>query len=92
MSHVLRDRQKLLNRIRRIRGQLDSVESALLDEKSCAEILQRTAVCRGAMHSLLVEVMESHMREHVFEGQRRGRSADARASKDLGRILRTYLR
>ncbi|MCP6390941.1 metal-sensing transcriptional repressor, partial [Klebsiella pneumoniae] len=35
MSHTVQEKQKLLNRVRRIRGQLDAIERALEDEHGC---------------------------------------------------------
>jgi DNA-binding FrmR family transcriptional regulator len=45
--HTTREKQKLISRIRRIRGQLEAVEAALSEEKGCYEILQRAAAARG---------------------------------------------
>ncbi|MGC1250412.1 MAG: metal-sensing transcriptional repressor, partial [Xanthobacteraceae bacterium] len=39
MSHTTREKTKLLNRIRRIRGQIEAVERALEDEQGCAAVL-----------------------------------------------------
>ena len=39
MSHTKREKMKLLNRIRRIRGQIEAVERALEEEKGCADVL-----------------------------------------------------
>ena len=58
MSHVIRDKQKLLNRVRRIRGQVEAIERALDGEAGCAQIMHQIAGCRGAINSLLVEVVE----------------------------------
>ena len=51
MAHTVRDKQQLINRVRRIRGQLDAVEKALNDEQECSAILQTLAACRGAISS-----------------------------------------
>ena len=49
MAHTTRDKKKLLNRVRRIRGQIDAVEKALEQEKECSTILLTIAACRGAI-------------------------------------------
>lgn len=67
MSHTVREKQKLVNRIRRIRGQVDSIERALDGEAECAEIMHLIAGCRGAMNGLLVEVIEDHIRTHLVD-------------------------
>lgn len=53
MSHTVQEKQKLLNRVRRIRGQLDAIERALEDEHGCVSVLQQITSCRGAMNGLL---------------------------------------
>ena len=56
MAHTIRDKGKLLNRVRRIRGQIDAVEKALDQEQDCSSILQTIAACRGAINSLMAEM------------------------------------
>jgi DNA-binding FrmR family transcriptional regulator len=60
-----RDRGKLLNRVRRIRGQIDAVEKALDKEQDCSTILLTIAACRGAINSLMAEIIEGHIRFHA---------------------------
>ena len=56
MSHTIRDKRKLLNRVRRIKGQVEAIERALEQEHGCADVLQRITSCRGAMNGLLAVV------------------------------------
>ena len=46
MAHTIRDKDKLLNRVRRVRGQIEAVERLLENESECEEILQQIAACR----------------------------------------------
>jgi DNA-binding FrmR family transcriptional regulator len=64
VSHTIRDKQKLLNRVRRIRGQIDAIERSLEAEAGCEQILQLLTSCRGAMNGLLAVVVEDHIRTH----------------------------
>jgi DNA-binding FrmR family transcriptional regulator len=41
VSHTKREKMKLLNRVRRVRGQVEAIERALEDEQSCATILHQ---------------------------------------------------
>lgn len=63
--HIIADRQKLLDRVRRIAGQVGAVEKQLLGDAGCSETLQLVASVRGAVGSLMEELIEQHMREHV---------------------------
>ncbi|MFB1011643.1 MAG: metal-sensing transcriptional repressor [Thiopseudomonas sp.] len=40
MSHTQKEKKALLNRVRRLRGQLDGLERALEEEQGCYEVLQ----------------------------------------------------
>jgi DNA-binding FrmR family transcriptional regulator len=67
MTQALREKAKLLNRVRRIRGLLDAIERALDEEKGCPEVLHLIAAARGGINGLMGEVIEDHIREHVVE-------------------------
>lgn len=63
--HIVEDRDRLLARVRRIAGQVSAVERQLLGDAGCSETLQLVASVRGAIGSLMEELIEQHMREHV---------------------------
>ena len=65
MPHTVRDRKKLLIRVRRIKGQTEALEQALEQETECAAVLQQIAAIRGAVNGLMGEVLEGHIREHL---------------------------
>lgn len=90
MAHTVRQKSKLLARIRRIRGQVEAVERALEAEVGCADVLQLIASVRGAMNGLMAEVMEDHIRQHVVDP---ARDPDrARGAEELIDVVRTYLK
>jgi DNA-binding FrmR family transcriptional regulator len=89
MSHTIANKAKLLNRVRRIRGQLEAVERALESEAGCGVVLQRIAAARGAMNGLMSEVLEDHVRTHVLSTRAR---ANVAAADELIEVVRTYLR
>jgi DNA-binding FrmR family transcriptional regulator len=92
MAHTVRDKKKLLHRIRRIRGQMDAVERALEAEQECIEILQLMTACRGALNSLMAELVEGHFRFHVMNGTRRSSSRQQQEAEELTSIIRKYLK
>jgi DNA-binding FrmR family transcriptional regulator len=92
VGHVTRDRDKLLNRIRRIRGQLNAVEKAIDEEEACASVLQTLVACRGAMNSLIAQLLEDHVRHHVVDPHKNPSSKQAQAAGELIELLRTYLK
>ncbi len=92
MAHVTRDKKKLLNRVRRIKGQVIAVEKALDEERDCSAILTTLAACRGAINSLMAEVLEGHLRYHVLDPDQNPTSEKARAAQELIDVIRTYLK
>jgi len=82
------ERDKLVARARRIRGQIEAVERNLTNGvEDCADTLQLLAACRGAINSLMAEVMEDHIRDHVG----RTRASQEVVDELLG-IVRAYLK
>ena len=68
MAHTAAiEKKRLLNRVRRIRGQVEALERTLEEESECADTLHAIAVCRGALDSLMAEVIEGHIRFHVLD-------------------------
>jgi len=92
MSHTIRERSKLLNRVRRIRGQIEAVERALEQEIGCADVLQLLAGARGAINGLMAEVIEDHIRMHVIDPGRKPSSERAQATEELIGVVRSYLK
>ena len=92
MAHLIRDKKKLLNRVHRIRGQLDAIERDLEEGRDCTSMLQIIAACRGAMNGLMAQVLEGHIRLHVVNPDVKPTSEQARATQELIDVIRTYLR
>ncbi len=92
MAHIIRDRNKLLNRVRRIRGQVDAVERALEEGVDCSDILHTIAACRGAIDGLMGEVIEGHIRFHVVDPDHRPTSERAKATQELIDVIKMYMK
>jgi DNA-binding FrmR family transcriptional regulator len=92
MAHTTRDREKLLLRIKRIRGQVDGVHRMLDGGDDCYAVLQTVAACRGALTGLMVEIIEGHVRDHILDPAEQPTAAQRRASEELLEVLRAFLR
>jgi DNA-binding FrmR family transcriptional regulator len=91
MGHTIRDKQKLLNRVRRIRGQIDAIERALNEESDCIKVLQQITSCRGAMTGLLAVVLEDHIRTHLVDADAHdGEQGDAK--EQLIDVVHSYFK
>jgi DNA-binding FrmR family transcriptional regulator len=92
MAHTTRDKQKLLNRVRRIKGQIEAVENGIDRGQDCSTILLTIAACRGAINSLMAEIIEGHIRFHVLDPDRQPSTEQARAAQELIDVVRAYLK
>ncbi|SFF83101.1 DNA-binding transcriptional regulator, FrmR family [Novosphingobium sp. CF614] len=81
MSHLSKDNDALVMRVRRLVGQLQAVERALVAGEDCSTTLHLTAAARGALNGLIDELIESHVRTHVaapdLEPEERERGVEA---------------
>jgi DNA-binding FrmR family transcriptional regulator len=92
MSHTVHEKQKLLNRTRRLRGQIDAIERALDTEAGCTAVLQLVSAARGAINGLMAEVLEDHIREHVVDPRRNPSVAEVDAAEELIEIVHSYVK
>lgn len=91
MSHTIREKQKLINRVRRIKGQVEGIERMLEEEKGCEHVMQLIAGVRGAINGLMGEVLEDHIRMHVAAEQLAQANRDEGAA-ELIDVIRAYLK
>ncbi len=92
MAHTIRDKQKLLMRVRRIRGQIDALERLLAAEADCSETLHLTVACRGAINGLMTAILEGHIRFHVVNPDDHPTSPQAKAAQEVMDVIRCYLK
>ena len=92
MTHTIREKQKLLARVRRIRGQVEAVERALDGEADCGKVLHLISAARGAMAGLMAEVVEDHVRAHLVDPERHPGALNAEAADQLLDVVRAYLK
>jgi DNA-binding FrmR family transcriptional regulator len=89
--HLDRGRAKQLNRMKRIRGQMESVERKLsAEDHDCAEVLMLLAAVRGGINGLMAEVLEDHIRLHLLQDDHASLTPDL--AEDLIDLVRAYLK
>jgi DNA-binding FrmR family transcriptional regulator len=91
MAHVDKEKQKLVARIKRIRGQVDSIERSLTTGDDCADVLMLLANVRGGVNSLMAEVLEDHIRLHIVTPEKSDMPPQELA-EDLIDLVRAYLK
>src|ERR1700761_20695 len=91
MAVLDKEQQKLVARIKRIRGQVDSIERSLTNDDDCADILMLLANVRGGINSLMAEVLEDHIRLHLL-GPDKKSAPPSELAEDLIDLVRAYLK
>lgn len=92
MAHVATEKTKLLNRLRRIKGQVEAMERAVEADSECARVLQQATACRGALEGFIAEIIEDHIREHMIDPNADASDPRVQAAEDLVAIFHSYLR
>lgn len=90
ISQHEREKLKLLQRARKLRGQLDAVERALAADEDCGGQLMLLAAVRGGINGLMGEVLEDHIRFHLTAGSKEQIAPEL--AEDLIDLVRAYLK
>jgi DNA-binding FrmR family transcriptional regulator len=85
-----REKLKLLQRLYKLRGQLDAVERALNADEDCGNQLMLLAAVRGGVNALMGEVLEDHIRFHLTLGSKEQIAPEL--AEDLIDLTRSYLK
>jgi DNA-binding FrmR family transcriptional regulator len=92
MTHTVREKAKLMARVRRMKGQVEAIERALESEAGCEQVMHLIAGVRGAMAGLMAEVVEDHVRTHLVDPEKHPGALNAEAAEQLLDVVRTYLK
>jgi FrmR/RcnR family transcriptional regulator, repressor of frmRAB operon len=92
MLETIREKTKMIHRVRRIRGQAEAIERALEQEMSCSDLLRLIASTRGAINGLMAEVLEDYIRTHVVDPLQESNAAEAAAAEELIEVVQCYLK
>lgn len=97
MPHSPEAKKRAITRLRRIKGQAEALERAVLEGTDCSALLQQIAALRGAANGLMAEVLDSHLRELFGSAKEHSPYAQIELDPDaeieaLMKILRTYLK
>lgn len=92
MSHTVEQKKSLILRAKRIQGQVEALVRALDEERDCSDVLQLMSAARGAMNSLMSELLEGHIRNHVLNGKHRPTSQQVSAADEVIEMVKSYLK
>ncbi|MBD7956813.1 metal-sensitive transcriptional regulator [Microbacterium sp. Sa4CUA7] len=87
------DKDKYLNRLKRIEGQARGVHKMIDDEKYCIDILTQISALTSALNSVAVGLLDDHLKHCVVDAARLGGDeADikiAEATAAIARLVRS---
>jgi len=83
------EKTKLLQRLSRIRGQVEAIQRALEGDASTSAVLQQATACRGALDGFIAQVIEDHIRARMV--QEKDRAVARQAAEELIGIVHSYL-
>jgi DNA-binding FrmR family transcriptional regulator len=92
MSHTIKNKEQLVLRAKRIQGQVEALVRALAEERDCSEVLQLMSAARGAMNSLMAELLEGHIRNHVLNEKKSKAGQASAAEEEVIDMVRSYLK
>jgi len=85
-----RERIKLINRAKRIHGQVERVERSLIEERDCTDVLMLLAAVRGGIDGLMAEVLEDHIRLHLIGPKAKALTPEL--GEELIDLVRAYMK
>lgn len=86
-----RERVKLVNRAKRIHGQMERVERTLMEEQQdCGNVLMLLAAVRGGIDGLMAEVLEDHIRLHLMGPKAKALTPEL--GEELIDLVRAYMK
>ncbi len=92
--HTVRNQKKLLDRIRKIKGQIEGLERLIMAGKNedMSLILQTVASSRGALNALMCELIEGHVRDHILSDHDVSLREREQAVEDVVDVIQRYLK
>jgi len=70
------DVDAVMNRLKRIEGQVRGLMKMIEDDKSCEEILIQISSVKSALHKTGQVILEGHLHHCVLDGIRQGREEE----------------
>ena len=90
-THQNNEKQRLVARMKRIRGQCDAIERSLAGDDDCAKVLMQLAAVRGGINGLMAEVFEHHIRLHLLSSRQTSATPNE-LTEGLIDLVRAYLK
>jgi CsoR family transcriptional regulator, copper-sensing transcriptional repressor len=80
------NKEKVLNRLRRISGQVGGLERMVAEERYCIDILTQVSAAQAALDRVALELLDDHAR-HCVVGADEG-DREAKTEEMMGAVAR----
>lgn len=80
------DQEALLNRVRRIAGQVGGVERMIEKERYCIDILTQISAIQAALDKVAVGLLDNHARHCIIDATEANR--EAKTDEMMGAVAR----
>ncbi len=85
------EKKKVLNRIRRINGQVEAVGRMIENEDYCVDVMMQISAATGALSKVAEIVLENHLKTCVTEAMNNDDPADRdQKLEELIKLFRKY--
>lgn len=92
MPQMSEEKTRLLQRVRRLRGQVEAIERALEADAEFAELVQLAVTVRGAGNSLIAELLDSHIRGEICDPVHDRDRERTKAARQLLEVLHSCIK
>lgn len=87
------EKSKLINRLRRVSGQVEAVQRMIDDDDYCVDILMQLSAAVGALSKVGEIVLEEHLKSCVRDAMENGNDEDRdQKLEEIIAIFRKYKR
>ncbi|MEW8979072.1 MAG: metal-sensitive transcriptional regulator [Symbiobacterium sp.] len=87
---LVRDRQGILDRLKKIEGQVRGLQRMVEEDRYCVDILNQVAAVEAALNKVSLMLLEGHAKGCMAAAVRRGEGDEA--VEELMQVLGRFLR
>lgn len=91
MRGYYEDKEDILERLRKIEGQLRGLQRLVTEDRYCIDILTQISAAESGLRKVAVKLLDDHIRHCVAESLANGEDAEEKigeATTAIGRLLR----
>lgn len=89
-EHLVRDKQALLDRLKKIEGQVRGLQRMIEEDRYCVDVLVQVAAVKAALNKVGMALLEGHARGCMQAAVRRGEGNEAVA--ELMEVLEKFMK